>query len=102
MHDMMNELGRHSFNMKAFMGDDLDHLVKVMTGALQEVHEEQPETGALPRPGPSESRGGKEGNREPVITMDREQDLKSDKVQNVKQEEFPVMKEQGRRQDWEF
>ncbi|XP_074549199.1 receptor-type tyrosine-protein phosphatase N2 [Halichoeres trimaculatus] len=99
MHDMINELGRHSINMKAFMGDDLDHLVKVMTGALQEVHKAQPEAGALPGPGPSESRGGKEENRGPATAMDQEQDPKSDKGQDVNQKEIPVMKQQGQQKE---
>ncbi|XP_034562669.1 receptor-type tyrosine-protein phosphatase N2 [Notolabrus celidotus] len=97
IHNMVNELGRHSINMDGFMGNDLDHLVKVITGALHEVHEEQPVAGALPGTGPgaSESRGGNEGNKGPLIAMNQDQDLKSDKDLGVKQKELPVMKQQG-------
>ncbi|CAJ1082064.1 receptor-type tyrosine-protein phosphatase N2 [Xyrichtys novacula] len=95
IQNMVNELGRHSINMEAFMDDDLDHLAKVITGALQEVHKEQSVVGAPPVPGTSESRGGKEGNKGLLTAMNQEQDLKSDKGQDLNQKEISVMKQQG-------
>uniref|UniRef100_A0A8C9YZI5 Protein tyrosine phosphatase receptor type N2 n=1 Tax=Sander lucioperca TaxID=283035 RepID=A0A8C9YZI5_SANLU len=46
IHNMVNQLGRHSINMEALIGKDLDQLAGVITGALQEVDEERPVVGA--------------------------------------------------------
>lgn len=92
---MVNQLGRHSFNIEALMGKDLDHLAEVITGTLHEVHEgQQPVVEAQPGPGgAADSRGDKEGNREPLaaVQLNRDQDLKSDKGQDLNQR----MKQQG-------
>ncbi|MEQ2177104.1 hypothetical protein GOODEAATRI_000386, partial [Goodea atripinnis] len=47
----VNQLGRHSLNMEALMGKDLDQLTEVITGALQEADEERLTDGAKPGPG---------------------------------------------------
>uniref|UniRef100_A0A3B4TU55 Protein tyrosine phosphatase receptor type N2 n=1 Tax=Seriola dumerili TaxID=41447 RepID=A0A3B4TU55_SERDU len=41
IQNVVNQLGRHSINMEALMGNDLDQLAEVITGALQEVDEEK-------------------------------------------------------------
>ena len=79
------------------MGKDLDQLAEVITGALQEVDEEQPVIGVQPRPGAADSRGEVEGNREPLAAMqpNQNQDLKSDKGQDPNQKETLRMEHQG-------
>uniref|UniRef100_A0A673AS90 Protein tyrosine phosphatase receptor type N2 n=1 Tax=Sphaeramia orbicularis TaxID=375764 RepID=A0A673AS90_9TELE len=81
IQNVVSQLGRHSINMEALMGKDLDELAGVITGALQEVHEERPGAGSLPAPGAADSMGGGEGNKEPLAAMvtNQNQDLKSDK-----------------------
>ncbi|TKS87657.1 Receptor-type tyrosine-protein phosphatase N2 [Collichthys lucidus] len=99
IQNMVNQLGRHSFNIEALMGKDLDHLAEVITGTLHEVHEgQQPVVEAQPGPGgAADSRGDKEGNREPLaaVQLNRDQDLKSDKGQDLNQR----MKQQGQQID---
>lgn len=90
---MVNQLGRHSINMEAFMGKDLDHLTELMTGALKEMHEERPVAGAEPRPEAAVSSLEKEGNREPPAAM--QLNLKSDKGQDLNQKDTLRMKQQG-------
>ncbi|XP_041669573.1 receptor-type tyrosine-protein phosphatase N2 [Cheilinus undulatus] len=97
LQNMMNQLGRHSTNMEAFMGDDLDQLAEVITGALQEVHEEQPMVGAPPRPGVADSRGDREGNREPIAAINQDQKLKLDDGIDPNQEDTVRTKQQGQR-----
>lgn len=94
---MVNQLGRHSINMEALMGKDLDQLAEVITGTLQEVHKEQPVVEAQPESGAAVSRGDKEGNREPLAAMqlNQDQDLKSDKGQDLNQKDTLRMKQQG-------
>uniref|UniRef100_UPI0037E8C45D receptor-type tyrosine-protein phosphatase N2 n=1 Tax=Semicossyphus pulcher TaxID=241346 RepID=UPI0037E8C45D len=101
IQNMMNHLGRHRINMEALMGDDLDQLAKVMTGTLQEVHEERPAIGAQPGPGATDSRGDKDGNRRPVAAMQLSQDqgVKSDKGQDQNQEEKLRMNQQGQQRE---
>ncbi|XP_054479029.1 receptor-type tyrosine-protein phosphatase N2 [Anoplopoma fimbria] len=101
IQNMVNQLGRHSINMEALMGKDLDHLAGVITGALQEVDEERPAVGVQPGPGAPDSRGGVEGNREPLAAMQRNQDqvLQSDKGQDLNQEDTLRMKQQGQQID---
>lgn len=79
------------------MGKDLDQLAEVITGALQEVDEEQPVAGAQPGPGAADSRGDMEGNREPLATVQLNQyrDLKSDKGQDSNQKDTLRVKQQG-------
>lgn len=97
IHNMVNQLGRHSFNMEALMGKDLDQLAGVITGALHEVDEERPAVGAQPGRGAADSRGDMEGNGGPLAAMqlNQDQDLKSDKGQHLNQEDTLRMKQQG-------
>ncbi|XP_030253754.1 receptor-type tyrosine-protein phosphatase N2 [Sparus aurata] len=97
IQNMVNQLGRHSINMEAFMGKDLDHLTKLMTGALKEMHEERPVAGAEPRPEAAVSSLDKEGNREPPAAM--QLNLKSDKGQDLNQKDTLRMKQQGQQID---
>nr|XP_046227703.1 receptor-type tyrosine-protein phosphatase N2 [Scatophagus argus] len=101
IQNMVNQLGSHSINMEALMGKDLDQLAEVITGALQKVHEEQPVVGAQPGPEAAVSRGDKEGNREPLAAMqlNRDQDLKSDKGQDLNQKDTLRMKQKGEQID---
>ncbi|XP_059182560.1 receptor-type tyrosine-protein phosphatase N2 [Centropristis striata] len=101
IHNMVNQLGRHSINMESLMGKDLDHLAEVISGALQEVHEERPGIGAQPGPGAADSRGDMQGNREPLAAMqlNQDQDLKSDKGQDLNQEDTMRIKQQGQQID---
>lgn len=94
---MVNQLGRHSTNMEALMGKDLDQLAEVITGTLQEVDEERPAIGVQPGPGAADSRGDMEANREPLAAMqlNQDQDLKSDKGQDLNQKDTLRMKQQG-------
>lgn len=77
------------------MGKDL---AEVITGTLQEVDEKRPLVGAQPGPGAADSRGDKEGNREPLaaVQLNQDQDLKSDKGQNLNLKDTERMKQQGR------
>uniref|UniRef100_A0A8P4K1S9 Protein tyrosine phosphatase receptor type N2 n=1 Tax=Dicentrarchus labrax TaxID=13489 RepID=A0A8P4K1S9_DICLA len=97
IQNMVNQLGRHSINMEALMDKDLDQLAEVITGTLQEVHKERPVVGAQPGPGAADSRGDKEANREPLAAMqlNQDQDLKSDKGQDLNQKDKLRMKQQG-------
>lgn len=94
---MVSQLGRHSVNMEALMGKDLDQLAGVITGRLQKVHEERPVVGAQPGPGAADSRVDTEGNREPLaaVQLNQDQDLKSDKGQDPNQEDTLRTKQQG-------
>ncbi|XP_045927897.1 receptor-type tyrosine-protein phosphatase N2 [Micropterus dolomieu] len=101
IQNMIKQLGRHSMNMEALMGKDLDQLAEVITGTLQEVDEERPVVGALPGPGAADYRGDKEGNREPLVAMqlNQDQNLKSDKGQGLNQKDILRMKQQGQQID---
>ncbi|XP_029001426.1 receptor-type tyrosine-protein phosphatase N2 [Betta splendens] len=101
IQNVVNQLGRHSVDMEALMGKDLDQLAEVITGALQEVDEEQPVAGAQPRPGAADSRGDTEANREPLapVQLNQYQDLKSDKGQDSNQENTLRVKQQGQQID---
>ncbi|XP_070709186.1 receptor-type tyrosine-protein phosphatase N2 [Pempheris klunzingeri] len=101
IQNMVNQLGRHSINMEAFMGKDLDELAEVITGTLQEVDEQRPVVGVQPGPGAADSRGGKEGNREPLAAMqlNQDQDLESDKGQDLNLKDTLRMKQQGQQID---
>lgn len=83
--------------MDALMGKDLDQLAEVITGALREVDVERPVLEAQPGPGATDSRGNMEGNREPQAAMhlNQDQDLKSDKEQDLNQKNTLRMKQQG-------
>ena len=63
---MVNQLGKHSVNMEALMGKDLDQLAEVITGAM---HEKQLAIGAKPGPGAAIFIGDKEGNGEPLAAL---------------------------------
>ncbi|KAA8580674.1 hypothetical protein FQN60_013632, partial [Etheostoma spectabile] len=101
IHNMVNQLGRHSINMQALIGKDLDQLAGVITGALQEVDEERPVVGAQPGLGVADSRGDMEGNKEPLAAMqlNQDQDLKTDKGQDLNQKDTLRMKQQGQQID---
>ncbi|XP_070842610.1 receptor-type tyrosine-protein phosphatase N2 [Chaetodon trifascialis] len=101
IQNMVNQLGRHSINMEALMGKDLDQLAEVITGTLQEVHEKRPVVEAQPESGAAVSWGGKEGNREPLAAMqlNQDQDLKSDKGQDLNLKDRLKMKQQGQQID---
>ncbi|MEQ2208948.1 hypothetical protein XENOCAPTIV_020286, partial [Xenoophorus captivus] len=75
----VNQLGRHSLNMEALMGKDLDQLTEVITGALQEADEERLTDGAKPGPGAGNSRGEMRVNQETLAGMllNQDQDVKS-------------------------
>lgn len=60
LQNMVNQMGSHSFDLEAFMGNDFEELARVLTGALQV---EQPRVAA--KPGPA-SLPSKEGDRKPV------------------------------------
>jgi len=79
------------------MGKDLDQLAEVIAGALQELDEEQPGLGAQPEPGATDSRGEMEGNREPsaAVLLNQDQNLQSDKGQDLNQKDTLKMKQQG-------
>lgn len=79
------------------MGNDLDQLAEVITGALQEADEEKPAVGAQPGLGAAGSRGDMESNREPLAAMqlNQNQDLKSDKGQDPNQKDSLRVKQQG-------
>ncbi|KAM6908156.1 receptor-type tyrosine-protein phosphatase N2 [Lycodopsis pacificus] len=101
IQNMANQLGRHRINMEALMGKDLDQLAGVITGALQEVDEERPVVGTQPGPGSADSKGGMERNREPLAAVQQNQDQvpKSDKGQDLNQEDTLRMKQQGQQRD---
>uniref|UniRef100_A0A1A8CM67 Protein tyrosine phosphatase, receptor type, N polypeptide 2 n=1 Tax=Nothobranchius kadleci TaxID=1051664 RepID=A0A1A8CM67_NOTKA len=88
----VNHLGRHSVNMEDFMGNDLDHLAEVITGALQKVNQE-------PGPGATDSRGETKDSKEPPAAMilNQDQNVKSQKEQGLK--EMLKMKQQGQQID---
>ncbi|XP_055006791.1 receptor-type tyrosine-protein phosphatase N2 [Boleophthalmus pectinirostris] len=67
LQSMLNQLGSHSMNLDSLMGTDLDDLVGVINGALQEVHEERPAV-AVAQSGPAavDSEGPKEANGGPL------------------------------------
>lgn len=96
----VNQLGRHSVNMGALMDKDLDQLAEVIAGALQELDEERPALGARPEPGDTHSRGETQGSQEPAAAMlNQNQNLKSDKGQDLNQKGSLKMKQQGQQID---
>uniref|UniRef100_A0A665X5F5 Protein tyrosine phosphatase receptor type N2 n=1 Tax=Echeneis naucrates TaxID=173247 RepID=A0A665X5F5_ECHNA len=97
IQDVVDQLGRHSFNMEAFMGNDLDQLAEVITGALQEVDEKRPTVVTQPGRGAADFGGHMEGNREPLAAMqlNQHQDLKSAKGQDPKQKDSLKIKPEG-------
>lgn len=97
IQNVVNQLGRHSINMDAFMGKDLDQLAGVITGALQEVDEKRPVAGAQPGPGAADPSGFMKGNREPLasLKLNQDQDLKSEKGQDLNQKDTLRLKQQG-------
>ncbi|XP_029385196.1 receptor-type tyrosine-protein phosphatase N2 [Echeneis naucrates] len=101
IQDVVDQLGRHSFNMEAFMGNDLDQLAEVITGALQEVDEKRPTVVTQPGRGAADFGGHMEGNREPLAAMqlNQHQDLKSAKGQDPKQKDSLKIKPEGQQID---
>ncbi|XP_028289753.1 receptor-type tyrosine-protein phosphatase N2 [Gouania willdenowi] len=77
IQNMVNQLGRHSFHHESFMGEDLDHLAKVISGALKEVDKDQHALGAQPRPGATNERVGVSSDKDylPAVDLKQEQDL---------------------------
>ncbi|KAM7369820.1 hypothetical protein PAMP_011111 [Pampus punctatissimus] len=96
MQNVVNQLGRQSFNMDTFMGKDLDQLAAVITAALQEVDEKQPVAGAKPGPGAVDPSEVMKSNMEPMANMklNQDQNLKSDKAQDLNQKDTPRLKGQ--------
>ncbi|KAM4544005.1 receptor-type tyrosine-protein phosphatase N2 [Fundulus diaphanus] len=94
----MNQLGRHSLNMEALMGKDLDHLAEVITGALQEVDEERLTDGAEPGLGAGNSRGEMRVNQERPAgaLLNQDQDVK---LPDLNQKEALKLKQQGQKID---
>uniref|UniRef100_A0A3Q2PLR3 Protein tyrosine phosphatase receptor type N2 n=1 Tax=Fundulus heteroclitus TaxID=8078 RepID=A0A3Q2PLR3_FUNHE len=90
----VNQLGRHSLNMEALMGKDLDHLAEVIAGALQEVDEERLTDGAEPGPGAGNSRGEMRVNQERPAgaLLNQDQDVK---LSDLNPKEAPKLKQQG-------
>ncbi|XP_016528674.1 receptor-type tyrosine-protein phosphatase N2 isoform X1 [Poecilia formosa] len=98
----VNQLGRHSLNMEALMGKDLDHLAEVITGALQEVDEERLTYGVEPVPGAGDDpRGEMRVNQEKPAGMllNQDQDLKSDEGLNPNPKETLTLKQPGQQID---
>ncbi|XP_026148123.1 receptor-type tyrosine-protein phosphatase N2 [Mastacembelus armatus] len=95
IQNVVNQLGRHSISVHDLMVKDLDQLAEVIAGALQEVDKQQSWVGPRPGPGATESKGGMEGNREPLAGMqlNQDQDLNSDKGQDPQQKDTLGMKQ---------
>lgn len=70
--------------MDSLMGNDLEQLAQVIAEAMQE---ERPNVGT--QPAPAVPTGGKEGGR------NQDQDLKSNRVQDLIQEDSERMKQKG-------
>lgn len=81
---MVNQLGPHSINMDSLMGNDLEQLAQVIAEAMQE---ERPNVGT--QPAAAIAAGGKEGGG------NRDQDLTSNRVQDLIQEDSERMKHKG-------
>ncbi|XP_028288776.1 receptor-type tyrosine-protein phosphatase N2 [Parambassis ranga] len=101
IQNMVNQLGRHSIDMDSFMNKDLDQLAEVITAALHEADEERPALEAQPELGATDAKGGMKGNREPqaAMTLNQNQDLKSDKGSDVNQKDTLKVKQQGQQID---
>ncbi|XP_047205387.1 receptor-type tyrosine-protein phosphatase N2 isoform X3 [Girardinichthys multiradiatus] len=97
----VNQLGRHSLNMEALMGKDLDQLTEIITGALQEADEERLTDGAKPGPGAGNSRGEMRVDQEPLAGMllNQDQDVKSNEGPDLNPNETLKLKQQGQRVD---
>ncbi|XP_056155207.1 receptor-type tyrosine-protein phosphatase N2 [Lampris incognitus] len=89
IQNVVNQLGRHSINMEALMGKDLDQLAEVITGALQVVDKEEPSPGALPSPDTTDPRGDGEGKTKPLpyVGLGQDQDLNLHREQSLNQED---------------
>lgn len=100
IQNVVNQLGRHSITMDAFMGKDLDHLAGVITGALKEVDEKRPVAGAQPGPEASDPSEVLKGNMLPSakIELYQDQDPKTDhhQVQDLNHKDTLRLKQQGR------
>ncbi|KAM4606065.1 receptor-type tyrosine-protein phosphatase N2 [Polymixia lowei] len=99
IQNVVNQLGRHSINMGALMGKDLDQLAEVITGALQVVDQEAPRAGSQPGPGATGSRGDSEGKREPLGTVDLDPDQDQKLEQDLDLEEARGGEVQGQQLD---
>lgn len=94
IHNVVNQLGRHRVDMESLMGKDLDHLADVITGALRQ----QTVAGAPKGSVADDSRVNVGDYGEPLKTMElnqEDQDLKSDKGQELKQKEAQGGEQQG-------
>lgn len=94
---MANQLGRHSFSLDAFMGKDLDQLVKVISGALQEVDVKQHASEAPPGAGGTGSSRVTEADRGPSVNvvLKQDQSLTSGKELGPKLKDPEGPKKQG-------
>lgn len=83
---MVNQLGPHSIHMDSLMGNNLEQLAQVIAEVMQE---EQPNVET--QPAPAVPARGKEGGG------NQDQDLKSNRVQDLIQEDSERMKQKGQR-----
>lgn len=83
---MVNQLGPHSLNVDALMGNDLEQLAQVIAGAL---HEERPDVGKKPGPDPVVPVAGKDGGG------NQNQDPKSNGAKDPTQKDSERMKQKG-------
>ncbi|XP_076017203.1 receptor-type tyrosine-protein phosphatase N2 [Genypterus blacodes] len=98
IHNVVNQLGRHSVDMESLMGKDLDHLADVITGALRE----QSMAGAPKGSVADDPRVNVGGYREPPKTMELDQgdhDMKSDKGPELKEKEAEGGEQQAQQID---
>lgn len=91
LQNMVTQMGGHSFNLEALMGNDFEELARVLTGALQEEH---PLVVSKPGPGGLPS---KEGDRKPPAgaTLTEDVGLKFGKVPESNQNDAGRVKQTG-------
>lgn len=89
---MVNQMGSHSFNLEALMGNDFDELARVLTGALQEEHPL-----VASKLGPGGLRPPKGGDRKStaVATLTGDPDLKFGKLPESNQKDVDRVKPSG-------
>ncbi|XP_029698335.1 receptor-type tyrosine-protein phosphatase N2 isoform X2 [Takifugu rubripes] len=88
IQNVVNQLGPHSIHMDSLMGNNLEQLAQVIAEVMQE---EQPNVET--QPAPAIPARGKEGGG------NQDQDLKSNRVQDLIQEDSERMKQKGQQTD---
>ncbi|TWW70874.1 hypothetical protein D4764_17G0003570, partial [Takifugu flavidus] len=88
IQNVVNQLGPHSIHMDSLMGNNLEQLAQVIAEVMQE---EQPNVET--QPAPAVPARGKEGGG------NQDQDLKSNRVQDLIQEDSERMKQKGQQTD---